>query len=368
MAGDEDNFCHSLETRALKKSSNNEIFERIKVKFDENLHKSHIQEKIKLQLGNKFERCPKIDTSVPRLRGKYKWLKDQWRKYQDRTRHGTGKAPQKEPDWLIVLDPVFSETHATLELATKGSDINSDSSSEESVIDGVNSSLESPVSLRCQDGDQSSLSTVSTSEFDPLSIENQDTDDDDDDSAKVRKVAPAQLHVTPRRRTAKPKSQAQSLADLSQEALNIYKAMEERTSRMMEEEKARDKAFLEFHDRQSDLNRQHELRMMEMMMQFSRYQQALPSQHLLHGGAPNMAYNTFSENPTGVNPAEVFPCQTQSTSGWQTKITALMLTILPPMGNHMLICNKLWPSPSTKTQTIWMDVFSSIDLFVENFN
>ena len=61
--------------------------------------------------------------------------------------------------------------------------------------------------------------------------------------------------------------------------------MEERTSRMMEEEKAQDKAFLEFHDRQSDLNRQHELHMMEMIMQFSRYQQALHSQHVTHGGA-----------------------------------------------------------------------------------
>ena len=90
-----DNFCHSLDTRALEKSSNNEIFERIKVKFNENLDKAHIQEKIKLQLGNKFKRCSKIDTFVPRLRVKYKWLKDQWRKYQDRTRHGTGKAPQR---------------------------------------------------------------------------------------------------------------------------------------------------------------------------------------------------------------------------------------------------------------------------------
>ena len=61
----------------FKKSSNDEIFQRIKVKFDENLDKPHIQEKIKLQLGNKFKRCPKIDTVVSRLRVKYKWLKDQ---------------------------------------------------------------------------------------------------------------------------------------------------------------------------------------------------------------------------------------------------------------------------------------------------
>ena len=85
LASDDDNFCHSVETRVLQRSSNNEIFERIKVKFNENLDKAHNQEKIKLQLGNKVKRCPKIYTFVARLRGKYKWLKDQRRKHQDRT-------------------------------------------------------------------------------------------------------------------------------------------------------------------------------------------------------------------------------------------------------------------------------------------
>ena len=198
LASDDDNFCHSLETRALKKSSNNEIFERIKVKFDENLEKEHIQEKIMLELGKKFKRCPKIDTSVARLRVKYKWLKDQWRKYQDRAKHGTGKAPKKEPDWLIILNPIFSETHATLELATKGSDVDSESSSEKSIADGVDSSLGSS-GLSFHDGDheynndnQSSMSSMSLSEFESLHVENEDTDDDDDDFARVKKVAPAQ--------------------------------------------------------------------------------------------------------------------------------------------------------------------------------
>ena len=86
----------------------------------------------------KFKWCPKIDTSVARLRVKYKWLKDQWRKYHDRTRHGIGKTSHKEPDWLIIWNPIFSDTHATLELATKGSDIDSESSIEQSVTDGVN--------------------------------------------------------------------------------------------------------------------------------------------------------------------------------------------------------------------------------------
>ena len=54
--------------------------------------------------------------------------------------------------------------------------------------------------------------------------------------------------------------------------------------------------------------------MMEMMMHFSRNQQVFPSQHITHGGAQNMAYNTITEIPTSVNPAEVFSFQTQVTS------------------------------------------------------
>jgi hypothetical protein len=128
------------------------------------------------------------------------------------------------------------------------------------VVDGVDSSLQSR-SLSFHDNNESnnesSMSSVSMSEFKSLHVEDEDTDDDDA-SAKGKKAAPTQLQVIPRRRKSKPKSQAESLADLSQGVLNIYKSMEERAARMMEEEKARDKAFLEFHDRQSELNRQHE--------------------------------------------------------------------------------------------------------------
>ena len=134
------------------------------------------------------------------------------------------KTPKKEPDWLIILDPIFSETHATLELATKGCDVDSESSREKSIADGVDSSLGSS-GLSFHDGDHESLR-----------VENEDTDDDD--SARVKEVAPAQQQVIHCRRKAKPKSQAQLLADLSQRVLNIYKSMEERAAKMMEEEKA----------------------------------------------------------------------------------------------------------------------------------
>ena len=113
------------------------------------------------------------------------------------------------------MDPIFSETHTTLELATKGSDVDSESSSVESAADGVGSSLESS-SFGFHDGDcesnndnqsTGSMSTISMSGFERVSVEN---DTEDDDSPKGMKVAPSHMHVISRRHKAKSQSQSKS--------------------------------------------------------------------------------------------------------------------------------------------------------------
>ena len=38
-----------------------------------------------------------INTSIPKLRVKYKWLKDQWRKITDIIKVASGKSPVNEP-------------------------------------------------------------------------------------------------------------------------------------------------------------------------------------------------------------------------------------------------------------------------------
>ena len=126
LVDDDDSFLHDLETQALKRSSNLKIFQEIRKKFKECLSREEVVEKIKKELGKKFKSQPKIDTSVSKLRIKYKWLKDQWKKYNDRIKSGSGKSSIKEPDWFKTLDPVFLETHAELPVATKGDDIDSD--------------------------------------------------------------------------------------------------------------------------------------------------------------------------------------------------------------------------------------------------
>ena len=118
-------FASTLETLALKKSAIVHIFEAIKKELDARLQTENSLSSFKKGKGNA------IDTSVVKLRAKYKWLKEQWRKYRDRAKNGSGKAAKDEPEWFHIIDPIFSETHTGLKVATKAADIlESDNSSE----------------------------------------------------------------------------------------------------------------------------------------------------------------------------------------------------------------------------------------------
>jgi len=57
------------------------------------------------------------------LRAKYKWLKEQWRKYRDRANTGSGKAAKDEPECFHIIDPIFFETLIELKVVTKAADI-----------------------------------------------------------------------------------------------------------------------------------------------------------------------------------------------------------------------------------------------------
>ena len=111
-----------MENRALKKSSNVEIFEDIKKGFDELVTLDEVVEKIK-EIGKKYKVQPKIDTSINKLGIKYKSLKDQWKKYNVQIMSGSGKSSIEQPYWFKILDPVFTQTQAELSVVTKGNDI-----------------------------------------------------------------------------------------------------------------------------------------------------------------------------------------------------------------------------------------------------
>ncbi len=126
LADEIDDFAYKLESLALKKSANEHIFQKIKEEFDARLRRISNQS----QEDEKVKSSP-LDTSIQKLRNKYKWLKDQWRKITDRAKTGSGQAAKDDPEWYTILNPVFSETHTKLKLASQANDILSSNSSDE---------------------------------------------------------------------------------------------------------------------------------------------------------------------------------------------------------------------------------------------
>lgn len=125
LTDDRNEFALTLETLALKKSANFHIFQNIKKELNARLQTENIP-------CSKKGKKKAIETSVVNLRAKYKWLKEQWRKFTDRAKSGSGKSAIDEPEWFTIIDPIFSETHTELKVATKAVDIlNSDDSSED---------------------------------------------------------------------------------------------------------------------------------------------------------------------------------------------------------------------------------------------
>ena len=59
-----------------------------------------------------------LDTSIERLRNKYKVLKQEWSKIITRIKKGSGLSPEKEPLRFKDLDPVFSETSEEMKLTS----------------------------------------------------------------------------------------------------------------------------------------------------------------------------------------------------------------------------------------------------------
>ena len=125
LTDDRNEFALTLETLALKKSANFHMFQNIKKELNVRLQTENIP-------CSKKGKEKAIETSVVKLRAKYKWLKEQWRKVTDRAKSGSGKSAIDEPEWFTIIDPIFSETHTELKVATKAADIlNSDDSSED---------------------------------------------------------------------------------------------------------------------------------------------------------------------------------------------------------------------------------------------
>lgn len=86
-------------------------------------------------------------------------LKEEWHRLRGRAKVGCGKAQFDKPAWFKLPDPIFSETHSELKIDTKGDDILSDESNEDSGADSPSQDEEELKEQRKFDTSGSSLDT-----------------------------------------------------------------------------------------------------------------------------------------------------------------------------------------------------------------
>ena len=142
-----------MDKLALKKSSNNEVFEHTQKELAEQMETEDFQSRN----NDYFKSTPtKLDISIAKLRQKYKWYKTEWTNKTNRARNCSGLDPVKEPHWYQILNPVFAETHKPLNLVSSAAEISfvnenfSDSSLEEH--DNNDNDESEPASFSRSDG------------------------------------------------------------------------------------------------------------------------------------------------------------------------------------------------------------------------
>ena len=90
-----------LETLALKKSANENVFRKILEEFEDALEKE-----------GKYVEDENYLFTFDQLRAKYKCLKQEWKRINTKIKTGSGLGAKdtEVPTWYNVLDPLFSES------------------------------------------------------------------------------------------------------------------------------------------------------------------------------------------------------------------------------------------------------------------
>ena len=348
LVDENESFLFQLETKAAKKASNMQIFANIKKNFDEHLDVEGVAEKVKEEIGErKFKDQPLIETTISKLRIKYKWMKNQRKIYNRRINSSGEKTALEKPEWLLILDPVLAQTNADLvrlgTVLVADQDENSEDedqfthNEDESMLDSCYDDLPSFCALRSKHPDTCTNMTddeesgvVSSPESTSITNlrsankakKSKSTTDGNLEENAVNKSAKkppmtgkeatssvTATQIKSRKRKAEERSHEEALRDLTEGIQKMSETIDRRMALMIKEEKSRDEAFLKFHERQCELNRQHELRMMEMMMRFA---QPAPVSYSIPSGesGPIQAYY--------VNPRQGTSGQNSSSEGRNT--------------------------------------------------
>lgn len=271
LADETNEFAHKLDTLALKKTANKSVFEDIKKAFEELMSSEEFKEENDRE--HRESKSKKVLThlriDVEKLRVKFKWMKDQWRRHTDRIKKGSGKSPIEEPEWYKIINPIFSDTHGNLEIASKARDVlfneNSDTESDEEQTETSHSSYQE------EDGDKD---LTSTSESGTEGVKTK------------RKVLKNSLDVKPLGRKKRVTSQSHAINEIAKSFHALGESQQKRCEKMMEADKERHAEFLAFQKEQAELNRQHELKVLEIIMKYSNPPPQVAQQHLQQQTVP----------------------------------------------------------------------------------
>ena len=155
-----------------------------------------------------------------------------------------------EPEWYKIINPIFSDTHGNLEIGSKVSDVLSDADSYPgSDVDQTDTSRND---YQEEDGE---ANLTSTSESGTEGVK--------------RKVLKNALDVKPLDHKKQVRSQSQAINEIAKSFHALGESQQKRSERMMEADRERHAEFLAFQKEQAELNRQHELKMLEIIMKYS---------------------------------------------------------------------------------------------------
>ena len=200
-----DGFGNVLEMLALKRSSNAEVFRHVKNLFNKALVES----------GHTDKELP-LDTSVEKLRKKYTNLKGEFGKITNRIKTGSGLAASKEPKWYSILNKVFAERYANLDLCSEAADTSF---------------------VRNQDANE---------------LENDENENEEEnDVTKKAKLVVENL----KRRIPTSRSQTQAMAELAKSIDRSIEAQNKRTKMFADEERERHATYLKFKEEEGERNR-----------------------------------------------------------------------------------------------------------------
>jgi hypothetical protein len=267
LVDEKNEFAYKLDTLALKKTANKIVFEDISTELEEIMSGEDFKEENLSEhrsSKSKKELLP-LNIDAEKLRIKFKWMKDQWRKYTDRIKKGSGKSPIQEPEWYTIINAVFSDTHGNLEIASKARDVLSDdsesdvSNSEDTELADIEQGWEADHS------DASNLPKGS------------DSGTECDTKKKLLKKG---LEAKPFPRRKRIRTQGQAINEIAKSFNTMGESQQRRSEIMMQAENERHTEFIAFQREQAKLNRQHELKMLEVIMKHSNWpsQQQPPQQ------------------------------------------------------------------------------------------